>query len=115
MARRSRPAVEERAMRRRIDTQQKVTLETHVSKAECAHLDQIRPVFPSAAGCEDCLRTGDSWVHLRICMTCGHMGCCDSSPNQHATKHHHQTGHPIVRSMEPGEDWGWCYADEVVV
>jgi CPA2 family monovalent cation:H+ antiporter-2 len=109
------PAVEERAMRRKIDTQQKVTLETHVSKAECAHLDQIRPVFPSAAGCEDCLRTGDSWVHLRICMTCGHMGCCDSSPNRHATKHHHQTGHPIVRSMEPGEEWGWCYADEVVV
>ena len=110
-----RPAVEERAMRRRIDTHQKVTLETHVSKAECGHLDQIQPVFPSAAGCEDCLRTGDSWVHLRICMTCGHMGCCDSSPNRHATKHHHSTGHPIVRSMEPGEEWGWCYADEVVV
>lgn len=102
-------------MRRRIDTQQKVTLETHVSKAECGHLDQIHPVFPSANGCEDCLRTGDSWVHLRICMTCGHMGCCDSSPNRHATKHHHGTGHPIVRSMEPGEDWGWCYTDEVVV
>ena len=102
-------------MRKRIDTQQKVTLETHVSKAECSHLDQIHPVFPSAAGCEDCLRTGDTWVHLRICMTCGHMGCCDSSPNRHATKHHHGTGHPIVRSMEPGEDWGWCYTDEVVV
>ena len=107
--------IKERGMRRKIDTHQKVTLETHVSKAECAHLDQIRPVFPSAAGCEDCLRTGDSWVHLRICMTCGHMGCCDSSPNQHATKHHHATGHPIVRSMEPGEEWGWCYTDEVVV
>jgi monovalent cation:H+ antiporter-2, CPA2 family len=107
--------VEERGMRRKIDTHQKVTLETHVSQAECGHLDQIRPVLPSAAGCEDCLRTGDSWVHLRICMTCGHMGCCDSSPNRHATKHHHQTGHPIVRSMEPGEDWGWCYNDEVVV
>ena len=107
--------IEERGMRRKIDTHHKVTLETHVSKAECGHLDQIQPVFPSAAGCEDCLRTGDSWVHLRICMTCGHMGCCDSSPNRHATKHHHQTGHPIVRSMEPGEEWGWCYADEVVV
>jgi monovalent cation:H+ antiporter-2, CPA2 family len=107
--------IEERGMRRKIDTHQKVTLETHVSKAECGHLDQIHPVLPSAAGCEDCLRTGDSWVHLRICMTCGHMGCCDSSPNRHATKHHHQTGHPIVRSMEPGEEWGWCYADEVVV
>lgn len=102
-------------MRRHIDTQRTVTLETHVSKAECSHLDQIHPVKPSAAGCEDCLRIGGSWVHLRICMTCGHMGCCDSSPNRHATKHHHSTGHPIVRSMEPGEDWGWCYTDEVEV
>jgi hypothetical protein len=102
-------------MRRKIDTQHKVTLESHVSKAECAHLVEIRPVFPSAAGCEVCLRTGDSCVHLRICMACGLMGCCDSSPNRHATKHHHATGHPIVRSMEPGEDWGWCYTDEVVV
>jgi K+:H+ antiporter len=107
---------EEAVMRRaRIDTQQRVELTTHVAGAECGHLDQIRPVFPSAAGCEDCLRTGDTWVHLRICMTCGHMGCCDSSKNRHATAHHRRTGHPIVRSMEPGEDWGWCYADELLV
>ncbi len=77
----------------------------------CTHLDQAREVCPSAQGCEDCLRTGDRWVHLRICMTCGHVGCCDSSPNKHATAHWHATQHPLVRSFEPGEDWWWCYAD----
>ena len=81
----------------------------------CEHLDQIHPVRPSANGCEDCLRIGSRWVHLRICLTCGHMGCCDSSPNRHATQHHHDTGHPIVRSMERGEAWGWCYEDEVML
>jgi CPA2 family monovalent cation:H+ antiporter-2 len=81
----------------------------------CDHLDQIHPVRPSAKGCEDCLRIGSQWVHLRICLTCGHMGCCDSSPNRHATKHHHDTGHPVVRSMERGETWGWCYVDEVML
>ena len=81
----------------------------------CEHLDQIHPVRPSANGCEDCLRIGSRWVHLRICLTCGHVGCCDSSPNRHATKHHHDTGHPIVRSMERGETWGWCYVDEVML
>lgn len=79
----------------------------------CSHLETIRPVFPSARGCEDCLRTGDRWVHLRICMSCGHVGCCDSSPNRHATEHFRATGHPIVRSLEPGERWGWCYEDAV--
>jgi CPA2 family monovalent cation:H+ antiporter-2 len=68
---------------------------------------------PSARGCEECLRSGDRWVHLRICMTCGHVGCCDSSPNRHATAHFHATLHPVVRSAEPGERWGWCYEDEV--
>ena len=82
---------------------------------DCTHLDSIHPVTPSADGCEDCLRIGAWWVHLRICMTCGHVGCCDSSPNRHATKHYHATQHPIVKSMEPGEDWGWCYPDEVLL
>lgn len=81
--------------------------------ARCTHLDQVRDVIPSADGCEDCLRTGDRWVHLRICMTCGHVGCCNSSRNKHAMAHWHDVGHPIVRSFEPGEDWWWCYADKV--
>ena len=81
----------------------------------CAHLKQIRRVSPSAAGCEDCLRTGDTWVHLRLCETCGHVGCCDSSPNRHATKHFQATGHPVIKSFEPGEEWGYCYADDLFV
>jgi uncharacterized UBP type Zn finger protein len=80
---------------------------------ECTHLDSVRAVKPSADGCEDCLKTGDRWVHLRLCETCGHVGCCDSSPNKHATKHFHSTAHPIVKSFEPGEDWGYCYADDL--
>ena len=83
----------------------------------CAHIDEFGhlPVTPSAAGCEDCLRTGDWWVHLRLCQTCGHVGCCDESPNKHATAHYQGTGHPVVRSFEPGEAWLWCFADEVGV
>lgn len=79
----------------------------------CTHLWAVRPVRPSAPGCEDCLRIGDSWVHLRMCLSCGHVGCCDTSPNRHATKHFRATGHPLIRSLEPGEDWIWCYIDEV--
>jgi hypothetical protein len=79
----------------------------------CTHLDQAEEVTPSSDGCEDCLRTGDRWVHLRVCMTCGHAGCCDSSPNRHATAHAKGSGHVLVQSYEPGEDWWWCYADEV--
>ena len=85
------------------------------SEGTCAHVSQIRDVVPSAKGCEDCLKTGAVWVHLRLCLTCGHVGCCDSSPNKHATKHFHRSKHPIVRSLEPGEAWGWCYADEVAL
>jgi len=80
---------------------------------ECTHLNQIRKVKPSANGCEECLKIGSTWVHLRMCMECGHVGCCDSSPNKHATKHFHKVKHPIMRSVEPGESWGWCYIDEV--
>ncbi len=83
--------------------------------ATCAHLDQIDlDVQPdSSEGCSDCLAIGGTWVHLRMCMSCGHVACCDSSPNKHATAHHNTTEHPIVRSLEPGEDWLWCYEEEV--
>jgi uncharacterized UBP type Zn finger protein len=80
----------------------------------CAHLGLIRPVTPSSDGCLECLASGESWVHLRLCMTCGHVGCCDSSPNRHATKHFRASHHPIVRSYEPGEDWFYCYLDDVM-
>ena len=82
----------------------------------CTHLDQIRVVEPPEpiAGCEDCLVIGASWVHLRMCQVCGHIGRCDSSPNRHATAHFHADAHPLVRSFEPGEDWFYCYVDEVV-
>ena len=78
----------------------------------CTHLDAIKPVTPSAPGCEDCLNIGMVWAHLRICMTCGHVGCCDDSRNRHARVHHECSGHPVVRSIEPGETWGWCYLDD---
>jgi hypothetical protein len=83
--------------------------------ATCTHLDQIQVVeLPeNIEGCEECLAMGSSWVHLRMCQTCGHIGCCDSSPNRHATAHVNASGHPIVRSAEPGEDWSWCYIDNV--
>ena len=82
----------------------------------CSHMDAIRQrdLPPDLAGCEECIQTGDSWVHLRMCQQCGHIGCCDSSPNRHATAHFRATGHPVVRSAEPGEDWSWCYVDEVM-
>jgi uncharacterized UBP type Zn finger protein len=80
----------------------------------CTHLDQIQNVKPQTPdGCEECLELGDTWVHLRLCKSCGHVGCCDSSRNKHATKHFRATGHPIVQSFERGEDWLWCYVDEV--
>ena len=81
--------------------------------ANCTHLSLIKEVTPSARGCEDCLRTGGRWVHLRLCLECGHVGCCDSSPNRHATAHFRQARHPVIKSFEPGEEWGWCYIDEV--
>jgi uncharacterized UBP type Zn finger protein len=86
-----------------------------IRMSACTHTSQIQQVTPSAKGCKDCLKIGARWVHLRLCLTCGHVGCCDSSPNRHATKHFHATKHPIVQSFEPGEDWRWCYVDEVEV
>ena len=79
----------------------------------CRHVQDIRDVTPSALGCEECLKVGSQWVHLRLCRTCGHVGCCDESPSRHATAHAHATSHPIIRSLEPGEDWSWCYVDEL--
>lgn len=85
-----------------------------MARSECTHLDEVRDVEPrTPEGCEECLKIGSDWVHLRMCQICGHVGCCDQSPNRHATAHFHATGHPLVRSFEPGEDWGWCYVDEV--
>lgn len=83
--------------------------------SQCTHLRQVHDVTPSADGCEDCLKTNDKWVHLRLCMTCGHVGCCDDSKNKHATKHFHSTGHPVIRSFEPQEEWGYCYKDNSFV
>ena len=81
----------------------------------CSHLDQVKFTDTSKHGCEECLKMGDSWVHLRLCMECGHVGCCDSSKNKHATKHYHHTQHPLVRSLERGESWIWCYEDAEIV
>ena len=83
-------------------------------KQQCSHMDEIRvDVKPSGKGCAECLQTGTRWVHLRECLVCGHIGCCDSSPGKHATAHFHTTKHPVMKSFEPGERWGWCYVDEV--
>ena len=81
----------------------------------CTHLDSIEltDLPDSIAGCEDCIAIGGRWLHLRMCQSCGRIGCCDSSPNRHASAHARASGHPIVRSAEPGEDWSWCYVDEV--
>ena len=81
----------------------------------CAHTGTIRLTTTNTHVCEDCVKTGDRWVHLRMCMECGHVGCCDSSKNRHATKHYHATKHPLMRSVERGEAWVWCYPDESVV
>jgi uncharacterized UBP type Zn finger protein len=77
----------------------------------CEHFDQIQPVAPRTRGCEECMKSGDPWIGLRLCLTCGHVGCCDDSNNTHATKHFNATGHPLIRSLEPGDRWGWCYVD----
>jgi uncharacterized UBP type Zn finger protein len=89
---------------------------------ECQHLGQVKPELEQestqkayAKGCEECVKAGTRWVHLRECLVCGHVGCCDSSVGKHATKHFHTTRHAIMRSVEPGEKWGWCYVDEVML
>ncbi|HEX2332100.1 MAG TPA: TerC/Alx family metal homeostasis membrane protein [Burkholderiales bacterium] len=84
-------------------------------KPACTHLNQVADAAPKTDGCEECLQQGERWVHLRLCLTCGHVGCCDSSPNKHATAHFRATGHPIVRSLEPRERWRWCYVDKTML
>jgi len=81
----------------------------------CSHLRYVVTDAPKSAGCEECIAMGDTWVHLRLCRTCGHVGCCDSSKNKHATKHFHATHHPIITSLERGETWSWCYVDGVAM
>ncbi len=79
----------------------------------CSHRASIVKVTPSAYGCEECLKIGSRWLHLRICRSCGHVGCCDNSPHRHATAHFRATGHPIIEGYDPPEGWGWCYIDQV--
>jgi monovalent cation:H+ antiporter-2, CPA2 family len=93
-----------------VDTQ--MVVDVDLEPGACAHADQVEPVVPLTAGCEECLDRGDAWVHLRLCLTCGHVGCCDSSPNRHARAHHEDAGHHVVRSAEPGETWVYCFADD---
>src|SRR3954447_13697456 len=85
--------------------------------ATCTHLDQIEitQLPESVAGCQDCLAMGSPWLHLRLCLECGYVGCCDSSPNKHASGHYLADRHPIIRSLEPGEDWSWCFADQLAM
>jgi uncharacterized UBP type Zn finger protein len=83
-------------------------------KSQCSHLNQIKFKNTDKHVCEECIKTGDTWVHLRLCLECGHVGCCDSSKNTHATKHYHSSKHPLVRSIEPGESWVWCYVDQIM-
>jgi hypothetical protein len=80
----------------------------------CSHLGTIQKVTPGTKGCEECLKLGWEWFHLRVCRTCGHVGCCDQSRGKHATKHFHRTSHPIIEGYDPPEGWGWCYIDEVM-
>ena len=81
----------------------------------CTHGAFLKAVTPSADGCEECLKIGSDWVHLRLCRVCGHVGCCDDTPNRHATKHFRATKHPIIETYDPPDGWGWCYVDEVML
>ena len=83
--------------------------------AACTHRDQIRDVAPKTNGCEECLKRADQWVQLRMCLSCGHVGCCDSSKNRHATAHFQKSGHPVMQTMQPGEKWKWCYVDQTML
>ena len=84
-----------------------------MSGTDCTHMERVAEVTPSSDGCEECQKIGGVWQHLRICMSCGRVGCCDNSPNRHATAHFLSSSHPLIRSYEPGQDWWWCYVDEI--
>ena len=92
---------------------QEAVADGRLDDQKCEHISAIQDVVPSADGCEDCLKIGDEWVFLRLCLTCGHVGCCDNSKNKHATRHYHETNHPMITSYEEGENWLWCYVDQV--
>ena len=94
---------------------QKLLDATEIETAACRHLGDIQHIKPGAEGCEECLKTGDRWVHLRVCLTCGRVGCCDDSKNKHANAHHRETGHPMVITAEPYENWIWCYTDKELI
>jgi Zn-finger in ubiquitin-hydrolases and other protein len=86
-----------------------------MSRTQCTHLNTVKTVTPSGDGCKECLAMGDTWVHLRLCRTCGHVGCCDDSKNRHARQHFVKSKHAIISSFEPGEDWSWCFIDDLQV
>jgi Zn-finger in ubiquitin-hydrolases and other protein len=104
-------------VRRRSLRERSFAAACHTGRVSCTHLGEIQvTALPDEiTGCEECLKIGGWWVHLRMCEICGHIGCCDNSPNKHATAHFHETSHPIIRSAEPAEDWSWCYVDEVTL
>jgi CPA2 family monovalent cation:H+ antiporter-2 len=97
-----------------VDTSRVVAFRASPATA-CVHASVARPVLPSTEGCAECLREGRTWVHLRLCTSCGHVGCCDSSPGRHAAAHASHEDHPVMCSVEPGEDWGWCYLDRTTL
>lgn len=82
---------------------------------QCEHMNTLTEVKPNSEGCEECLKMGDEWVNLRLCLTCGHVGCCDDSKNKHATAHFHETTHPVMQSLKPGETWRWCFVDKALM
>jgi uncharacterized UBP type Zn finger protein len=92
-----------------------IAMTSIVAAMNCTHLDRIQTLQPRSSGCEQCLASGDTWVHLRVCLSCGQVGCCDSSKNRHASRHARESGHPIVASIEPGEAWRYCYIDESMI
>ncbi len=94
-----------------MDWLRRMLFQRSVSRRSCSHVDQVKVVEPGEARCPACIREGTRWVHIRMCLTCGEPACCDSSKPKHARRHFEQTGHPLIRSVEPGESWGWCYPD----
>lgn len=103
-------------MRQRLaDEVRRIAFQRSVSHRACVHLAPIGDVLPEGASCPACAQQGDDWVRLRMCLTCGAVGCCDSSPARHARAHYEATGHPVIRSIEPGEEWAWCYPDQAYV